>query len=464
MTKKGVILHEENISIPRLLVDTKNPRFPEVQPNQREAIRTMAKTQGEKVLALAHHLRDNGPNPANLLIVIPSDEDEGKYIVLDGNRRLTALKLLETPSIAEGALDRKTYLKFTELSKEYKTKPISELSCIVMDSRDVADPWIELIHRGYQSGAGLVEWDGQVAARYDARKGNKPTAFALQVLDFVRINTDLSEATNQKIEAGKFPITNLSRLINTPYVRNRLGINIRDDEIVTGQSKDGVLKGLTRVVEDLGSGRVTVSDIKRQSQRIDYINNLQPSELPQPEKASSDEQPLSLVANARKQQTPFPSPKPGGTGIQSTNRSTLIPKNCRLKVIQPRLVLIYKELRQLNLDEFINSAAVMLRVFMELSLDYFIEHNLTSWTQQKIDNSSLAQKLLGVANHFEQSKVMTKQQLEPIKKAAGGQTLLAASITTLNGYIHNRFTTPGATELKTAWDDLQPFMEKLWPA
>lgn len=464
MVEKGVILHDERISISQLLVDTKNPRLPEVQPNQREAIRVIAKTQGEKVLALAQHIQANGPNPASLLIVMRSVEDTGKYIVLDGNRRLTALKLLETPSIAEGAIDGKTLNKITELSKEFKKQPISDLSCVVMDSREEADPWIELIHRGYQSGAGLVEWDGQVAARYDARKGNKPTTFALQVLDFVRDNVDLSKQTHQKIESGKYPITNLSRLINTPYVRDKLGIEIRDGEIVTGHTRDEVLKGLTRVVEDLGSGSVTVSDIKRQAQRIDYINNLQPSELPQTEKASSDLQPLNSSLGAGSGQLPLPSPKTTGSRSVPANRSTLIPRNCRLKVTQPRLVQIYKELKQLDLTEFTNSAAVMLRVFMELSLDFFIEQNLPGWSPQKLDNSSLAQKLIAVANHFEQSKVMTEQQLAPMKKAAGGQTLLAASIKTLNGYVHSRFTSPGATELKVAWDDLQPFMEKLWPA
>lgn len=37
------------------------------------------------------------------------------------------------------------------------------------------------------------------------------------------------------------------------------------------------------------------------------------------------------------------------------------------------------------------------------------------------------------------------------------------SIDTLHAYIHNRYFTPVDTHLTTAWDNAQPFFEKLWP-
>lgn len=59
---------------------------------------------------------------------------------------------------------------------------------------------------------------------------------------------------------------------------------------------------------------------------------------------------------------------------------------------------------------------------------------------------------------------MTQQQLLPIRNAAGGETLLAASVRTLHGYIHNKHFSPVPSELRTAWDNLQPFIENLWPS
>ena len=100
---------EKVIPVSQLLLDVQNPRLPDIQTNQREAIRTMVAGLGDKIIALAKHMQENGPNPASLLIVIPSGDETGRYIVLDGNRRLTALKILEMPALVDGILSKIFY-------------------------------------------------------------------------------------------------------------------------------------------------------------------------------------------------------------------------------------------------------------------------------------------------------------------------------------------------------------------
>lgn len=447
------------IPISQLLLDTKNPRFPDILGSQQEAIRSMAQAQGSKIVALAEHLVNNGPNPASLSIVMPAGEST--YCVLDGNRRITALKLLEEPALAEGVLDDATLRRLNQLAARFWKTPISHLACVVVADRDEADVWIPLIHRGQQQGAGLVEWDGQVAARYDARKSINPGAAALQVLDFVQKHAQLSDMTRERIEKGKFPITNLTRLVNTPYVRSKLGLEIADGSVETVFPEDEVVKGLTRVVEDLGTGRITVSDIKRQQQRIDYVNGLGGHELPDYSKAMDTKFVLDVTP---KSGTPKNDQAPVRTLQRETgSRSHLIPSRCNLKVVPPRIRRIYGELRKIDVDEFPNAAAVMLRVFIELSLDYYLDKEL-KWPEQQIENTVLAHKLEAVAHHFETNGVMTRAQLVPIRKAASGQTVLVASVKTLHSYVHNRHFSPIPSELKVAWDDLQPFMENVWPA
>lgn len=447
---------EKRIAISQLLLDTQNPRLPEIQETQYHAIKTMANTQGDKIVALAAHVVNNGSNPSSLPIVMPSSDNDGMYYVLDGNRRLAALKLLESPTLAEGILHGAKLQKLKRLSTEFHKNPIAELNCVVFDDRDTADVWIQLLHRGQQQGAGLVEWDGQVAARYDARKKSKPNT-ALEVLDFVKENAQLSEKTQNRIKLGKFPITNLQRLLNTPYVRRKLGVDISEDgSVLVSYPEEEVLKGLARVVDDLGSKRITVTKIKSQEQRIDYINDLSESELPDISKALSVPRPLASSAlKSGINKTTSKSKK------QYSYRTVLIPRDCKLNIEQHRINKIYGELKRLSVDDFPNAGAVMLRVFIELSIDYYLEHSV-GWPEQQIDNSKLAQKLTAVANHFESNGIMTSSQLASIRKAAAGQTLLVASVKTMHGYIHNRHFSPVASEMKTAWDDLQPFMEKLW--
>ena len=449
--------YEEIIPVSQLLFDTQNPRLPDIQTSQIESIKSMAKSQGDRIIALVQHLVDHGPNPSSLPIVMPCNDADGKYYVLDGNRRLSAIKLLEGPEITDGIFSSTVQEKLKKISSNYSQNPIVELRCVVVSNRDEADTWIQLIHRGQNQGAGLVEWDGQVAARYDARrKGSK--SISLQVLDYVKEHGSISDELKAKIENGKFPITNLDRLLNTPYVRTKLGIERDGNEALITYKPEEVLKGLNRIVDDIGSGNITVSKIKSQSQRIDYINSFSKDELPEESKVLSEAQPIDA--------SPLDAQKNMAKGIKrgssQARRKTLIPKDCKLYIPQPRIYKIYLELKRLEIDDFANAGAVMLRVFLELSLDHYVE-GVLKWNEQKLQNSTLAHKLTAVANDFQSRNLMTSNQLTPIRKAADGQTLLAASIKTMHSYVHNRHFSPIASELKTAWDDLQLFMENLWP-
>ena len=448
--------YQTRILVNQLLVDTQNPRLPEMKSSQDDAIRLMVKTQGNKVFALAQHLANNGTNPASLPIVIPAPENEKLYYVLDGNRRLTALRLLERPELTDGVIDRLISQKIKELSSIYKTRPITELECVVFNNREQADPWIQLIHRGESQGAGLVEWDGQVAARYDERKGigERSAPVALQILDLIKNHRTLSQKTREKIENGKFPITNLTRLINTPYVRKKIGLDIKKDTVESLEDK--TIKSLAQIVEDLGTEYKTVTDIKRLDQRIEYIDklfdpHLEKKDNSDPNATKEGFTTLSTPSNTRRR-----APK------EAKPRATLIPKDFLADVTQARINKIFVELKKLNVDEFPNASAVMLRVFLELSLDHYLEETL-KWPEPQIDNSKLAQKLNVVANDLENKQIMNSKQLAPIRKAASGQTLLVASVKTLHSYVHNKYFSPIPTELKITWDDISFFISKLWP-
>jgi hypothetical protein len=410
----------------------------------------MARTQGKNLVGMADHLMKYGPSPADLPIVMP--EKSGSFVVLDGNRRLTALKALENPSLIDGAVPPSVLKQIKDRAKDYAKSPVDSLRCYVVADRAEADPWIQNRHRGLRGGSGLDEWDGYVAARYDALTGDK--SIALQIIDFVTGQSKLSDKSLDRIRLGNFPVTTLERIVKTPYVRNKLGFDIKNNEVTTKLPSSEVVKGLARIVEDVGSGDITVTDVKKVDQRIKYVDGFVNEDLPDLSKASGKPRPVDDEPPITKKKRKRPKPKP-------RTRTTLIPSSLSINVSQHRIQAIAEELQSLNADKYPNAAAVMMRVLIELSLDHFLEHTV-GWSEQKVDGSHLAQKLTAAANHLKQAGVMTDQQLAPVKKAAAGQTLLAASIKTLHGYVHNRYFSAAASELKTAWDDLQMFMTKAW--
>ncbi len=446
------------IPITQLMIDTHNPRLSAVGSNQLETIRTITQTQFEKIVTLAKHIIEHGLNPAHLSIVMPAPQGGTSYVVLEGNRRVTALKLLSSPTLSGDVLSGKKLKSLKDLSADFTKKKISDINCVVFANRAEADTWIRLIHRGQQGGAGLVEWNGQVAARYDARLGNRRQMAALSILNFVAREGKLSTTTLQKIRAGNFPITTLRRLLDTPYVRENLGLDItRDGSVLRTYPKGEAVKGLSRVVDDVGTGKKTVSDIKNLAQRINYIDSLPKATLPK-----------SAMRLASAVQLDATSDDPTSTAPrkkrrkQHRTRNILIPKDCDLNIDEPRINAIYKELQRLKVDEFPNAAAVLMRVFVEQSVDHYLQ-NPVAWDDNKIGGSKLHHRLLSAVQYMQDNKIMSKRELEPVRKSAAGRTYLAASIETMHAYVHNKHFTPVPSELITGWDVLQTFMENIWP-
>ena len=67
------------------------------------------------------------------------------------------------------------------------------------------------------------------------------------------------------------PITNLGRLLGDPDVREELGVGIKDGKLVTVLPKEEVIKGLSKVIEDIATKRINVNDIYYKKDKIKYI-------------------------------------------------------------------------------------------------------------------------------------------------------------------------------------------------
>jgi hypothetical protein len=89
------------------------------------------------------------------LIVIPADE-KGQYVVVEGNRRLTALKLMFEPTSRKQVKTR----EWDGLSAEVEF-PKRGVPIVVAESREEVAPII-----GYRHIAGIQEWDPYPKARF----------------------------------------------------------------------------------------------------------------------------------------------------------------------------------------------------------------------------------------------------------------------------------------------------------
>ena len=79
--------------------------------SQPDAIQAMLRSEGKKTLELAEDILINGLNVAERPMVIRAEDDPTRYVMLEGNRRLTALRILAEPSSAASAVKKPTMNK-----------------------------------------------------------------------------------------------------------------------------------------------------------------------------------------------------------------------------------------------------------------------------------------------------------------------------------------------------------------
>ncbi|MET7333332.1 hypothetical protein [Nonomuraea sp. NPDC005650] len=498
-----------HIAVSKLLFDQFNARLGDPQPDQQETILALADLLGPQLLRLAQDILIHGTDRSSSLIVTTEGAPAGKYRVLEGNRRLLAIKALVRPRIVADVLTPVRFKRLTDMSTQFHDNPIRKLWCVIYEAEEEAEHWIELRHTGANNGVGLVEWNSNDQDRWKSRHGD-PTnrKEAGQVLDFVdRLHPPLPD-DNRKI------FSTLQRIIVARSIKDKLGIEIKSRIVYSYFPGPEVMKGLAKVVRDLRSGRIKVTDVYHSTHRDNYIEQFKADELPDPatrltetvvlsklplgdldtqscsaSEASSSSAPTENDngANSTNESAAGGSSEPAGEYATSTSapsenpgngqaasggarksrvkplkpRSTTIPANCFLWIQQPRINAIYRELTALDVDSFTNACAVTLRVFVELSVDHHIAVNKIM-PEAVANNLPLAKRLKELARFLRTNGRIGEQLEKAIIKVADGTGLFSASTTTFNQYVHNQFAYPQPTELRTAWDELEPFMLALW--
>lgn len=153
----------KNINISNLQLDLYNPRLPKSKQGKDDRTVIEYLLLEASTLELMESIGENDFFVGEMLLAIPETENEGKYIVIEGNRRLTAVKLLNNPELTSA---KKIATK--EISENAKYKP-QELPCLIFKNRDEIQRFIGFVHI-----TGKKSWRMLEKARYlsDLRKSD----------------------------------------------------------------------------------------------------------------------------------------------------------------------------------------------------------------------------------------------------------------------------------------------------
>jgi hypothetical protein len=454
-----------DFKLSQLKLDQQNIRTGN-QPDQRAALHALVADQNQKLVNLALDLIDVGPSPGEPIWVTADPDDAGQNIVLEGNRRVAAFKMLDNPRLAKGT---DLEAEFAAMAKDFAKNPRRVLEAQIFASREDAWPWIERRHMSPASGVGLQGWRSLALERHRAGAGGSVRR-SLLVLDFLDDGSDAFGEVGAIINAKA---TTVDRVLNAPAMIEALGVAIsrKDRTIQFGNGDQIAGRRLLRdLITAMAQPDFSFSRIRDADDRDSFVRSFADRAVRAPSTGgpgAGSGGPAGGTAGGR-------GAGGGGQRPTETPRSTLAPRSgdrVFAKVSGTRLNRLYRECRDIRLAGNENAAALLLRVFIELSSEaYLIEKNMplpakpgkvpkTDWSEVGI---TLADKINTVMAAIDTS-TRTKQQLKKARVALAN-THANGSIDTLHSYFHNLDMNPDVAGIRDAWDTWENYLALLHAA
>lgn len=372
-------------------------------------------------------------------LVYPSDD---VFIVADGNRRTTCLKLLASPRRAP-TIELQQF--FAELRQQWIGKFPDKIECRVESDRDRVDDILYRRHTGVQGGIGQSTWTDRMKNNFVIRTGKSA---GLNVADEIEKRLRAAKMAPSR----KIPRSNLNRLLSAESLRNRLGISVRKGKLEFIRDEADTLRALQRVATDMATRIITLDDVWDTESKIEYIDRLD-NEGALPKITLKSKTTLPAASSDPIDSVSKPNPRPPRPIVWPH----LIP-HVDYGIVWPahlhRHREIWEELQfKLELGVHPNAISVLLRVLLELSTDNYISRLNPSGIHA---NDKLANKVAKVAAELYAHSKIDKKYLGAINKLQQGDAIL--SIDTLNRYVHSPNFNVSPAHLKMIWATLADYV------
>lgn len=463
----------QKVPLVDILLDTGNPRIRDGR-DQSDCISKILRKE-EQLLALMQDIAEKGLTTAPILVKTTGD---GRYVVMDGNRRITALKLLHEPNLCP---DERVKTKVKLIRQKNIERIAATVDVLASDNDDAISIEVLSRHTGAQGGVGQLDWSAYLRTVYQLNHGHPP--------EYKRPGQYAMWAERQGIYVDdEFPITSLQRFFSAENLE-LLGFSIVNDELVVQISPELAKRLAQSVMNDFAVGAVKVDDIRKPEQAKAYILQIR-------SRAGLDVEPLvpkydedhGSVGSPVNSPSPSPSPAPiapnGGAGLTAEQgpvdnaapppvppRPAPTPRqppserkrvfgqsspNIAIPESETKARQIVAELRMLDVRETPLAVAMLLRHLIEISEEYYRKkHRLA-------DKTKLGKNVLASVTHMRDSARVDAGVFDIVSRIAqpGGTDLL--QIETLQKIMHRDTHHPTYQLVNTFWDNIAPFVRACW--
>lgn len=459
------------ISVANLHLDPKNPRLGRETRARapREILQYLF--EHDKAGEVAESIAICGYFPNEPLLAVREGD---RLIVVEGNRRLAALKALREPGLLEGG--RRTHVE--KLSRRMlDTGIIAEVPVTIAPDRRSTDRQIASRHVG----TAVLPWQAENRASFildklgegytneeleddlgftlaDIQKARQTRAIA----EMAR-SLDLPEEMKAKLDSPRANVfTTLERVFDSSVGREYLKVVPDSDHGIRGTtSKTEFVKGFTKLVRDVALGKQSSRTLNTNKDIQKYFDGWNPDERPAKKRAAfvpSDIIRGKSVASPTEKADDEERPK------KSRQESkAVLPRDLHVRVKDDRLIDIRRELIKLKREDFPNAGAVLLRVFFELSVLSYLRR--TGELQKLIgklggkgklpyDTPTMRQTVPTVVE-IAKAK-LSASDANKVEKALRYDAAAPFTLSDLHAFVHQSSDLPGPRDIWQFWLRTEP--------
>lgn len=467
----------QGVPVGDLLLDQGNPRI-RTGHDQRECVERILRKE-DHMLAL---MRDIAARGLTTMPIIVSPTSDGRYTVMDGNRRVTALKLLNSP---ETCPDERLKPVLRDLLAKHRATIPATVDVLSSSSAEAIAMEVLARHSGEQGGIGQVDWSAYLRTVYLLNHGHPP--------DYKRAGQYALWAEDQGIFVDdEFPITSLQRFFTTDNLE-LLGFKVdkTTDALVPHIAPEMAKRMAQTLMTDFQTAAVNVDSVRRPEQAMVYIETIRnrvglvsPAPSPSPATGGAGTPgngsgsagaaspapgptpaPTPAPTPGPSPAPPAPAPRPAPTPQSPSNERTRLfgktSPGIPIPATETKAATIVAEIRMLAVkgDKSTPLAvAMLLRHLIEISDEHYrSKKSLPA-------KNGLGRNVLASAAHMKDCGTLTVSECDMVSRLAdpGGSATTLLHVETLQKMMHRDTHTPSYQVLNTFWDNIGPFVRTCW--
>lgn len=459
-----------DVMIDELMPDFRNPRIGSAK-NRLEALTRIVELQRSKLVNLAQSIATIGLSPIERMFAIKEEDFPDHYVIVEGNRRATALILLSNPTLIETMPVfsknpdlRKVQARMREIAKSFDRTKLEPLKLVLAPNRESTAAWIQIRHTGEGEGVGVTRWKPVESARF-----SDPSQPLVLLADILYEEGDLSDLEKELLDDMSW--TTFYRFFDSPRLRERLHIDFSDGVIVTSAPRSRVLVAIREIAFRVARGEWDSRKQNSVEDRLAALDDLPTGILPGKETSDDgagapdgateeDRGPDDPRGKAepgekkkeREQTEPAPRPR-------ERHPSDKLFKKSEFNVSDKRVSMVFNELCEHSVSKKPSTCGVMLRVFLELSVLTYLSKKGIAINGK---GGHQAELYLLIERAYKQLMNDSPELEMPEVLAMIESRTVQGRIKVLHSYVHSRHQFPAPSDLKAMAGELTPFLRAMW--